>query len=562
MNILVCVKRVPATGGRIILTADGQDDRHPLPRLHGQPARGVRGRGGGPDRRGARRQLDRPDPRAGRRRTTSSATRWRSGSTGRSCSRPMAGTGTRSATAAAIVDAIRGQEAAGRTVRPDPVRQRGGRQRRLPGRDPGRRGPRIGRVVERGQGARDRATGWPSARREGAGGGWEVFELPLPAVVARQARGSTCRATRRCRAGSGPRRRRSSGSSPTPRAGGLDEGPPAAARPSRRTRSRSSAPGAEAAPAVVELLVRIGARRRDDPVLRRARSPDGPDAVVARGADPGSTAGRRGRADRSRRSSSATTPRPRPGTLGAFGVSTAHVVDRSPLDRLFPGGLGRAARPARRIEQRRSWSWPPGPIAATRSWPTSAAFAGSAMAANCIEVEPGEPFRLTRQRWAGSLLEDATLDGPVRFLTIAPSTSSSRSRSRRRQPSGSRRSGRTSSTRTSARGSVARVEPERRRDLARRRSSRRGRWPRRRQQRGFRGPGGAGRAARGCRRRLAGGDERRLATPRRCRSARPGPGSRLTCTSPAGSAGRSSTSSAARRPRRSSRSIPIARPRS
>ena len=41
------------------------------------------------------------------------------------------------------------------------------------------------------------------------------------------------------------------------------------------------------------------------------------------------------------------------------------------------------------------------------------------MAANCIEVEPGEPFRLTRQRWAGSLLEDATLDGPVRFLTIA-----------------------------------------------------------------------------------------------------------------------------------------------
>ena len=25
MNILVCVKRVPATGGRIVLTADGMD---------------------------------------------------------------------------------------------------------------------------------------------------------------------------------------------------------------------------------------------------------------------------------------------------------------------------------------------------------------------------------------------------------------------------------------------------------------------------------------------------------------------------------------------------------
>ena len=55
MNILVCVKRVPATGGKITLTADEQDDRHAVPRLHGQPARGVRGRGGGPAGRGARR---------------------------------------------------------------------------------------------------------------------------------------------------------------------------------------------------------------------------------------------------------------------------------------------------------------------------------------------------------------------------------------------------------------------------------------------------------------------------------------------------------------------------
>ncbi len=49
----------------------------------------------------------------------------------------------------------------------------------------------------------------------------------------------------------------------------------------------------------------------------------------------------------------------------------------------------------------------------------AAAFSGLPMAANCVEVEPGEPFRLTRQRWAGSLLEEATLDGPTRFLTIA-----------------------------------------------------------------------------------------------------------------------------------------------
>ena len=42
------------------------------------------------------------------------------------------------------------------------------------------------------------------------------------------------------------------------------------------------------------------------------------------------------------------------------------------------------------------------------------------MAANVTEATPGDPLRLTRQRWAGSLLEDATLDAPVKLLTVAP----------------------------------------------------------------------------------------------------------------------------------------------
>ena len=49
----------------------------------------------------------------------------------------------------------------------------------------------------------------------------------------------------------------------------------------------------------------------------------------------------------------------------------------------------------------------------------AAAMSGAPMAANCLEVQPGEPFLVTRQRWGGSLLEEARLDGPVRFLTIA-----------------------------------------------------------------------------------------------------------------------------------------------
>ena len=61
-----CVKRVPMTGGRIVLTADEQAIETQAPRLHDQPARGVRRRGGGAARRGARRRVGRADARAAR----------------------------------------------------------------------------------------------------------------------------------------------------------------------------------------------------------------------------------------------------------------------------------------------------------------------------------------------------------------------------------------------------------------------------------------------------------------------------------------------------------------
>jgi electron transfer flavoprotein alpha subunit len=49
-----------------------------------------------------------------------------------------------------------------------------------------------------------------------------------------------------------------------------------------------------------------------------------------------------------------------------------------------------------------------------------AARLGLPMAANVVEVNPGDSWRLVRQRWAGSLLEDAALDAPVRLLSVAP----------------------------------------------------------------------------------------------------------------------------------------------
>ena len=51
-----------------------------------------------------------------------------------------------------------------------------------------------------------------------------------------------------------------------------------------------------------------------------------------------------------------------------------------------------------------------------------AAMLGLPMAANCLAVEPGDRYRVTRQRWAGSLLEDCWLDAPIRLLTVAPNT--------------------------------------------------------------------------------------------------------------------------------------------
>jgi electron transfer flavoprotein alpha subunit len=53
----------------------------------------------------------------------------------------------------------------------------------------------------------------------------------------------------------------------------------------------------------------------------------------------------------------------------------------------------------------------------------AAAYAGQPFAANCTEVTLGagatEPTRVTRQRWGGSLLEQAALRGSPAFLTVA-----------------------------------------------------------------------------------------------------------------------------------------------
>jgi electron transfer flavoprotein alpha subunit len=49
-----------------------------------------------------------------------------------------------------------------------------------------------------------------------------------------------------------------------------------------------------------------------------------------------------------------------------------------------------------------------------------AARTGLPLAANCVAIAPGPPVSLTRQRWGGSLLEEARMDSPRALITVAP----------------------------------------------------------------------------------------------------------------------------------------------
>ena len=304
-----------------------------------------------------------------------------------------------------------------RPVRPDPVRQRVGRQRRLPGRDPGRPGARP---ADRHRARRALEVGDDGVDRPARGAGRRLGVVRASAAGDRLAsrRGSTCRAIRRCRAGSGRGRRRSSGrrrhagagrpreDRPPPAAGGGDRG--RGARPGRRRGAGRRRPARRDR----------GPRPMSGPVLALVTLAGGaPDRGVAGGAD-ASPAGWPARsAPRSRRSSSPMrrTARAAAASLAGSGVATALVVGPCRPDARPSRRLGRGGRPGRRDARGRRPSSGPARSGATSCSPASRRGSGLPMAANCLSVEPGERYRLTRQRWAGSLLEDCWLDAPIRL---------------------------------------------------------------------------------------------------------------------------------------------------
>ena len=104
------------------------------------------------------------------------------------------------------------------------------------------------------------------------------------------------------------------------------------------------------------------------------------------------------------------TPRPRPPGWVATGSASVHLVADERLAAFAPAAWA-AAVAGIVVDGSYDAVVAPGSDRATEVLAHVAARIGQPMAANVVSAEPGDPWRITRQRWAGSLLEDALLDG-------------------------------------------------------------------------------------------------------------------------------------------------------
>ena len=106
------------------------------------------------------------------------------------------------------------------------------------------------------------------------------------------------------------------------------------------------------------------------------------------------------------------------GSLQRHGVANAIRFEHASLNDYAPTAWARCI--SRIMEERK----PEIVIAAATdrgnelmAW--TGAITGLPMAVNCLRVNPGEPFQILRQRYGGSLLEDANLHGGTKIITVA-----------------------------------------------------------------------------------------------------------------------------------------------
>jgi electron transfer flavoprotein alpha subunit len=111
--------------------------------------------------------------------------------------------------------------------------------------------------------------------------------------------------------------------------------------------------------------------------------------------------------------------RPLAGSLGAYGVAVTHLVQHERLDDYAPEAWAQC------LKQLMASLQPAAVLASGTDRGNEvlahlAAITDQPLAANCIEVQASDPFQVTRQRWGGSLLEEAYLHGQSKLLTVAP----------------------------------------------------------------------------------------------------------------------------------------------
>ncbi len=108
------------------------------------------------------------------------------------------------------------------------------------------------------------------------------------------------------------------------------------------------------------------------------------------------------------------------GELGAHGVADAYVIDSPEFTAYAPVAWARALS-GLATDTSATAVIAAGSDRGSELMAHLAAITGLPMAANCVSATAaaGGSCRLVRQRWAGSLLEDATLDAATALLTVA-----------------------------------------------------------------------------------------------------------------------------------------------
>jgi electron transfer flavoprotein alpha subunit len=106
--------------------------------------------------------------------------------------------------------------------------------------------------------------------------------------------------------------------------------------------------------------------------------------------------------------------------LGAHGAATAHTITDPAIAGAYAPGAWGATMAALATARDAVAVLAPGTDRGSEVLAHAAARLGLPLAANVLAVTPGDSWQLVRQRWGGSLLEDATLDAPIRLMTMAP----------------------------------------------------------------------------------------------------------------------------------------------